>query len=320
MVAIRLFDGTLVELGAGYVDPVAIVSLTDGLRLAVAESGGAILVVGRDAAGRRHARLLAQLPNPVLGLDEHPDAGSLLVLSAASDGGDLPQLLQCDLETGDVGIVSADIDGARSLVVDPDRRSAIVLSVLADGSRTLTTVGLDDGVVDTFGTEDYDHFASAPVSGAQAVFATRPDPAAPGNDALALWEGAEVAVEPLPGRVDGLTRWGSLLLIACGADLHAVEWDVDEGQLPVAAPLGPLAVTGYARLRSTARAGSRRWRRGLRGGKAGGRGRGSFSLGVQPLNPDGRSRRRCLRARCRCIPFQVTSVADNSTLAVRCSG
>ena len=317
LVAIRLFDGTLVELGAGYVDPVAIVSLTDGLRLAVAESGGAILVVGRDAAGRQHARLLAQLPNPVLGLDEHPDAGSLLVLSAASDGGALPRLLECDLETGDVGIVSADIDGARSLLVDSDRRSAIVLSVLADGSRTLTTVGLDDGAVDTFGTEDYDHFTSAPASGALAVFATRPDPAAPGNDALALWEGAEVAVEPLPGRVDGLTRWGSLLLIACGADLHAVEWDVDEGQLPVTAPLGPLAVTGYARLRVDLPA------LGLVVGDVAyavreGVDAGSLSLGVEPPNPDGTESVMLLAG---FLPgefhIEATSVADNSTLAVR---
>jgi hypothetical protein len=85
-VAIRLFDGALVELGAGYASPVGIAALSDGLRLAVAESGGAILVVGNDAADRQHARLLAQLPNSVLGLEEHPDSGSLLVLSGASSG------------------------------------------------------------------------------------------------------------------------------------------------------------------------------------------------------------------------------------------
>ena len=61
LIAIRLFDGALVELGAGYVSPVGVVPLTDGLRLAVAESEGAVLVVARDAADRNHARLLAQL-------------------------------------------------------------------------------------------------------------------------------------------------------------------------------------------------------------------------------------------------------------------
>jgi hypothetical protein len=55
LVAIRLFDGRLVTLGAGYASPGGIVSLTDGLRLAVAESGGAILVVTRDTADRQHA-------------------------------------------------------------------------------------------------------------------------------------------------------------------------------------------------------------------------------------------------------------------------
>lgn len=317
LVAIRLFDGKLVELGAGYVSPVAIVSLTDGLRLAVAEAGGAILVVGRDRADRHHARLLTQLLSPVLGLDEHPDSGSLLVLSGGLSDGELPRLLQCDLKTGNTSIVTADIYGARSLVVDHDRRSAVVLSASAGGSRTLTTIGLDDGAVDTVGTEEYDHFTCAPASGALGVFATRADPASPGGDALAYWEGAEATVEPLPGPVDGLTRWGSLVLIASGADLHAVEWDIDDGLLPVTVPLGPLAVTGYARLHVDLPA------LGLSVGDVAyavreGRAAGSISLGVEPPNPDG-TESVMLLAGFSAGEFHIeaTSVADDSTLAVR---
>lgn len=318
LVAVRLFDGRLVDLGAGYTGPVGVVSLTDGVRLAVAESSGAILVVARDTADRQHARLLAQLPAPVLGLDEHPNSGSLLVLSDASpDGQLLPRLLQCDLQTGDISVVAADLDGARSLVVDTDRRSVLVLSVLADGSRTLTTIGLDDGAVDTVTTEAYDHFTSAPAAGALAVFATRSDPAAPGNDTLTYWQGAEAAVEPIPGRVDGLARWESLVLIASGADLHAVEWDIDDGQVPITVPLGPLAVTGYARLLVDLPAA------GLAIGDVTytvreGVGAGAISLGVEPPNPDG-TESVMLLAGFLAGEFHVEaiSVADGSTLAVR---
>jgi len=284
LIAIRLFDGRVVELGTGYASPVAVAPLTDGLRLAVAESDGAILVVGRNAADRNRARLLAQLPSAVLALDEHPDSDALLVLSDKSPDGTLPQLLRCDLETGDVEVLAADLEGARSMSVDPVRRTAVTLSVMSDGSRTLTTIELDDGATNTVAAADYDHISDAP--GSPALFATRSDPASPDTDLLTYWDGGETTTEPLPGRVDGLTRWGSLVLIASGAELHAVEWDVEDGDLPIDAPLGPLIVGGYARLSVNLPA------LGLAPGAVTysvreGDDAGSISLGVEPSNPDG---------------------------------
>lgn len=38
------------------------------------------------------------------------------------------------------------------------------------------------------------------------------------------------------------------MLAASGTDLIAVEWGVDDGDLPLTVPLGPLWVSGYTRL------------------------------------------------------------------------
>ena len=316
LLAVRLFDGTVVELGTGFNSPVGVVQLADGIRLAVGESEGTVLVVGRDTADRGHARVLAQLPSYVLALDEHPDADALLILSDSLPDGTLPQLLRCDLENGDIDVIAGDLEGARTLNVDADGRTALVFSAVAGSGRTLTTVNLDDGSMDTVATEDYDHIAYAPTGGALGVFATRFDPTAD-SDVLTFWDGAESVAVPLPGPVTGLTRWGSLVLVASGSNLHALEWDLEEGELPIAVPLAPLVATGYARLLVDLPA------LGLAPGDVTysvreGFDAGSISLGVEPPNPDGTESvmllAGCLRGE---FHVEATSAADGSLLAVR---
>lgn len=281
LVAVRLFDAAVVEIGAGYTSPVGVLRLADGVRVAIAEADGAVLLAGRHRADRQHAWELAGFPGPILGLAEHPDSDALLVLSydPETDGS---RVSRCDLDTGDVTAL-ATVDAGRRMVVDPDGRRVIVLAVLADDSRQLVTIGLDDGSEITVDTDAYDHVAAAP---AGALFATRPDPSTPDTDVLALWDGTETSYEPLPGRVDGLTRWGSLVLVASGAELHAVEWGMDEGPLPIAAPLGPLTKSGYTRLQVDLPA------LGLAVGDVvyevlEGPDYGSISLGIEPPNADG---------------------------------
>lgn len=318
LLAIRLFDGTVAELGTGFLTPVGVVQLADGIRLAIGESEGTVLVVSRDTADRDHARVLAQLPSYVLALDEHPDADALLILSDSQPDGTLPALLRCDLESGDIEVIAADLEGARTLNVDADGRTALVFSAVAGSGRTLTTVNLDDGTVDRVTTEDYDHIAYAPTAGALGVFATRFDPAAD-TDVLTFWDGAESVTEPLPGPVPvaGLTRWGSLVLVAAGSNLHALEWDLEEGELPITVPLAPLVATGYARLLVDLPT------LGLTPGDVTysvreGFDAGSISLGVEPPNPDGSESVMLLAGYLRGeFHVEATNTADGSLLAVR---
>ena len=82
----------------------------------------------------------------------------------------------------------------------------------------------------------------------RGVLASRTDPVTGPELVLLDRTGAELATESLASPVDGVTRWGSLALASAGEDLIAVEWGIDDGTLPLAAPLGPLYVSGYARL------------------------------------------------------------------------
>lgn len=282
LVAIRLFDKQLRQVGSGYVDPVGVVPLPDGLRLAVAEQGGSVLVVRRDAANRADARELADVPGAVLGIREHVEPGLLLIL--ADDSG--PQLLSCDVDSGALSVVAGDLEDARSFVVDDGERTAIVLAVHPDDSRTLTVINLDDGTVSSEDVADYDHLGTVPSAVGVGAFATRPDPARPGKDVLVHWDNGETTVEPLDGAVDGITRWGSMVLLAAGEDVVAVDWGIEEGDLPITAPLGPMYTSGYARLLADLPAlglsvGDVEYsvREGIDGG--------SISVGLEPPDPGG---------------------------------
>src|SRR5260370_31666926 len=71
LIAVRLLDQELTTMGAGYVDPVAVTPLADGLRLAVAEAAGQVFVARRDAADRADALVLCQAPGGALALRAH---------------------------------------------------------------------------------------------------------------------------------------------------------------------------------------------------------------------------------------------------------
>src|SRR4051812_37317648 len=126
VIAVRLFDRQLTTLGSGYVDPVAVTPIPDGLPMAIVESGGSVFIARRDSADRSHAKLLAEVPNGGLACCNHPDRGLLLVLAAASpDGTAAPLLLSCDLATGELVTVASGLEGATAIVADAAQRQAI---------------------------------------------------------------------------------------------------------------------------------------------------------------------------------------------------
>lgn len=204
ILAVQLFDGAVVEIGAGYADPVGVVKLADGLRLAIAEADGTVLLVGSGAADRANAWPLATFPGQILGVAEHPDSDALLVLWYNPDT-DASRLSRCDL--GDGGPTTlGDVDAGRRIAVDAEFRRVTVLSVFVGDARRLTTISLDGSPDDLQDVDGYDHITAAP---AGALFVTRREPTSPDGDVLALWDGTETLSEALVGRVDGITRWGS---------------------------------------------------------------------------------------------------------------
>src|SRR5260370_23370875 len=136
---------------------------------------------------------------------------------------------------------------AQTFVVDETLRTAVVLSAAPGVDTRLTVIGLDDG-------------AAVPVPGPLPQITgivTSPDPAAPGVVAVLEPVGSLALIRPdgttgasmnLGTPIDSLTRWRSLVIAASGQDLILTEWDMDQGSLPIAGPLGPLFVTGYTRL------------------------------------------------------------------------
>jgi M6 family metalloprotease-like protein len=319
LIAVRLFDQQLTMLGSGYLDPVAVTPLPDGLRLAVAEAGGAVYVARRDSADRADALLLCQAPGGVLAAGAHPDPGRLLILAPGSlDGGTSPQLLTCDVSTGELLALASDLHGATSLTVNAASRQAVVLSRLPDETRTLTFVDLDAGTATAVtGLPAYERLTASPDPAQPGVLASRTDPVTGPHLALLNPAGAEVASESIGAPVDALTTWGSLVLAASGPDLIALEWGLDAGALPLTSPLGPLYVGGYARLTADLPAA------GLNSGDVAytvreGPFGGSTSAGLQPPDRSG-SESVMLLAGVHAGEFhlEATLVADGSLLSVR---
>lgn len=250
VVTVRLLDGRVDVLGSGYTDPVAAVPIADGLTVAVVEAGGSVRVARRDGADHPSARLLVTLAGRALAASRHADPNLLLVLTEASiDGAPAPQLVTCRLDTGDLAVVAADLAGARALSLDDESGQAMVLGTQPDGTSTITSVDLLSGATTTLaGLGPYAHLVGTPDPAQPGVLVVSADPATPGRLVLVDPAGVEMAAEDLGVPVEGLTRWGSLVLAAAGTDLVAVEWGVDDGDLPLTVPLGPLYVSGYTRL------------------------------------------------------------------------
>jgi hypothetical protein len=60
IIAVRLLDGEVREVGAGYANPVAALPSADGLTVAVVERAGGITLARRDDASRDRASALAR--------------------------------------------------------------------------------------------------------------------------------------------------------------------------------------------------------------------------------------------------------------------
>ena len=252
LVTVRLLDQQIRQIGWGYRRPIAVIPMHDGLLVAVVERSGRTWLARRDTASRSRAQLVIDLPGRTLAARRHPDTGRLLVLTTLQvEGGDpSPTLFSLSLGDGTLQVVASDLTDARTFVVDEGRRELVVLSVTPDGDRQLSVIGLDDGV--TVSVSDvaleFDTILTSPDPAEHAVVGAFADATSNGRLTLQRFDGTSGATFDLARPVSGLTRWGSLVLAASGADLIAVEWNLDPGPLPIDAPLGPMFVDGYARL------------------------------------------------------------------------
>jgi hypothetical protein len=319
LIALRLLDLQLTVLGSGYHDPVAVTPLADGLTLAVAETGGAVLIARRDSADRAGARVLCEAPGGVLASCAHPDPGLLLVLAAGSlDNGTSPQLLTCDVRSGELLPLASDFSGASSLMVDTAQRRAVILSVSPVQACTLAFVDLDSGAVDTVGgLQAYAHLTGSPDPARPGTLTSRTDPVSGSQLVLLDPNGVEQTTEPLGDHVDSLTGWGSLVLVASGTNLIALEWGLEVGAMPLTPLLGPLYTGGYVRLTADLSAAGLKpgdvefaVREGVFGG--------SVSAGLQAPDPDG-TESVMLLAGVHSGEFhlEATLVADGSVLTAR---
>ncbi|WP_433038495.1 hypothetical protein [Actinomycetospora sp. CA-053990] len=237
---IRLFDGAVRRRGGGFADPVAVGALADGLRVVVAERGGAVWVAPRDRVDRAGALALATMPGPILAAE----TDGMLVLLLVDRGGSA-DLMCLDPDTGDATVIVADQPAARAIAVDRERGRTVVLQGPPDGDQTVVLV---DGAG-----------AVAALPHALTGIVTVLD-APPGTDGVLAVDdagglhllgvdGSEVT-ESGAGPVSCAARWGSAILLATiGGELIAREWGLDEGDLPMTPALALLAVGGWTRLR-----------------------------------------------------------------------
>lgn len=314
ILTVRLSDARVTVVGSGFVAPLAVVPLADALRVLVVEADGTVLVGGSTTLTRAAARLVAHLPGGALAAQAHPDPGQVLVLIGGSvDADPGPQLLSCSVADGTTAVIASGLQGATSFVADQDGRTAVVLGRQPDGSCTLATFDLDNLTGTTvIGPPGCDQIGLPPDLGQPGFLVAAAD-----RVVLLDPTGVEVAAETLAGPVLGLAHWNSLVLAATGTELVAIEWGLEEGPLPWAAPLGPLYVGGYARIRADLPA------LGLAPGAVAyavreGTEAGSFSAGLETLDPDGSESVMLLAAR---RPgeyhLEATLVADGSVLAER---
>jgi hypothetical protein len=251
VVTVRLLDERVSELGAGYHEPIAAIPLHDGLTLAVVERAGHIRWAQRDAASSDLAAPVATVPGSALAARRHPDAGHIAVLASEGlDGAEPgPAVLLCDLADGTLTAIATGLIGARTLVVDEDLRRAVVSSVQPDGTGHASVVDLNDGsIISQTATPPFDSVITCPEPNPQGIIGAAADATSLGRLTQVHDDGTVAQTRDLARPLQGLTRWGSLILAASGTDLVAVEWDLDGGTLPLSAPLGPMFVNGYARL------------------------------------------------------------------------
>jgi hypothetical protein len=252
LVTARLLDQRITLIGSGYRRPIGVIPGHDGLTVAVVEHNGRTWLALREQASRLRAQFVTDLPGRVLAARRHLEPGRILVLTTLQvpAGGPDPTIFSVDLRDGTANIIASGLTGARAFVVDEARRELAVLAMTPSGERSLSVVGLDDGAV-TPGPDvalAFNTILTSPDPAEHAVVGAYADEMSPGWLTLLRFDGTSGSTLDLARPVHSLTRWGSLVLAACGADLVAVEWGLDEGNLPIDTPLGPLYVNGYARL------------------------------------------------------------------------
>lgn len=252
LVTARLLDQRIELIGSGYRRPVGVIPGHDGLTVAVVERNGRTWLARRDQASRSRAQLVMDLPGRVLAARRHLEPQKLLVLTTRqiADGEPDPTIFSVDLADGTANVVTSGLTDARTFVVEEARRELVILAITPSGERTLSVVNLDNGAVTP--TADvplaFDTILTSPNPAELAVIGVFADDTSPGQLTLLRFDGTTGSTLDLGRPVTSLTRWGSLVLAASGSDTVTVEWDLDEGGLPIEVPLGPLYVNGYARL------------------------------------------------------------------------
>lgn len=279
--AVRLLDGRE-RTFSGYSAPVCAIPLADGSSLAVVESSGAVLVAPADDADRVNAAVVTTLDAP-----PHVVARTLDGYGIIADQGDV--LVAFDTRTGETTELCSGMTGATSLAIDGAANLAYAVVESAGGAdATLVAADLTTG-----GTAD--ELALLPSQGHRVVS----HPASSGIlviDPTGVVHEHDSAGNPTGTTTDlgvapaALTRWASLLLAVDGATLHAVEWALPESKIQLDLPLAPLFVHGYADVTFDAAAA------GLDPAEVelvvlDGADAGKVSAAIEPLGPDGRSRR-----------------------------
>ncbi|HJT58574.1 MAG TPA: hypothetical protein VJ761_18850 [Ktedonobacteraceae bacterium] len=240
IISLRLLDGRVTVLGGGYLQPVAALPLSNGLGVLVVERSGRLLIASRDAVDAANSVIVADLARPLAAACLHPDGQLALVLEA----GNTSQLLQIDLATGAAQAFAEELADPTALTIAEATRQAIIVERTGAGLR-LATVDLDAGTIDRPATAldtDTVSLVSAPDATAGVIVAT----GLAGNLAFVSVTGQPDVPGPTVGvEVRGLARWGSLILVVTSSSVEAVEWGLDEGDLPISLPLGPVFVGGY---------------------------------------------------------------------------
>ena len=293
LVTVRLLDQRIERVGAGYRRPIGIIPGHDGLTVAVVQRNGRTFLARRDLASRPRAQFVLDLPGRVLAARRHLEPGKVVVLTThqTEDGEPAPTIFSVDLRDGTSTIVATELAGATTFDVDETRRELVVLAISDSGERSLSFVGLDDGAINP-GPEvtlAFDTILTSPDPADHGVIGAYADETSEGLLTLLRSDGTAGSTLDLARPVRSLTRWGSLVLAGSGQDIVTVEWDLDEGELPIDAPLGPLYVNGYARLPvdlASAGLNLKDVQFAVREGSVA----GSISAGIEPLDADGKQR------------------------------
>lgn len=230
---VRLMDGLTSTYG-GYVDPIAVVPLGDGLSVAVVEADGRLLVAPLDDPVPGSSATIAMIePAPQVVMRSLFDATSVIV-----DRGD--DLVAVDTGSGAIRVVATGVSGLTGVVGTPT--GAYGLREVG-GVPTVVRSDLDGQLAVEVATLPSGDWCLAPHPDGAGVLAvdTAGDAAAVHDDGT-----VDLAVQLLATAPVAITRWGGLLLVVQDSAVQPVEWGLDPGPLDLSLGLAPLYVSGFA--------------------------------------------------------------------------